>query len=82
VTRSVRLRHVRLPNDDPALEAARSASGPLKHDGDPARATTEALVVERFLLLEGVDANELSDLFDDAPCVSDIEAVPGFGELA
>jgi hypothetical protein len=45
-------------------------------------AAVEALVAERFLLLEGADADELSDLFDDAPCVGDIEAVPGVGELA
>jgi hypothetical protein len=50
--------------------------------GDAARAAAEALVTERFLLLERVDAHELSDLFDDAPCVGDIEAVPGIEELA
>jgi hypothetical protein len=57
-------------------------SGPLEHYGDAACAAAEALVAERFLLLEGVDADELSDLFDDVPCVGDIEAVPGVGELA
>jgi hypothetical protein len=45
-------------------------------------AAVEALVAERFLLLEGADADEQSDLFDDAPCVGDIEAVPGVGQLA